>query len=260
MKKETKEIVLITSVLSSILAYETSYADDFIRYTISDTNELPVNSERECVTVSLKDNCSSNTDIVIRVGEYPDKPGKRLILNKPEYYNGLDVHYNSNDDNYYISEYYFNERLSNALYSYLKANGVNVKLQDTLSKKGDLNSAGRIAKQSNPTIYLSIHTNSYASDSRGYLFVTNNDKLSKDVATRLSNSMKDNNMIPQRDNIINNGYIGELNEKPGTINILAELGFFSNPNEAQILSSDDYVSYMAKHMGDEIIKILESVK
>jgi N-acetylmuramoyl-L-alanine amidase len=67
-------------------------------------------------------------------------------------------------------------------------------------------------------------------------------------------------MIPQRDNIINNGYIGELNEKPGTINILAELGFFSNPNEAQILSSDDYVNYMAKHMGDEIIKILESVK
>ena len=101
---------------------------------------------------------TSNPDIILRIGEYPDKPGKRLTLPTNESY-PLPVKYNSIEDNYYICEYYFNQKIARALYQYLKVNNVNVILQDTQSKKEDLNAAGRIAKQKNPLIYLSNSLN-----------------------------------------------------------------------------------------------------
>lgn len=202
---------------------------------------------------------TSNPDIILRIGEYPDKPGKRLTLPTNESY-PLPVKYNSAEDNYYICEYYFNQKIARALYQYLKANNVNVILQDTQSKKEDLNAAGRIAKQKNPLIYLSIHTNSYEDSSSGYFFLTNEgDNLSKQIANQLSFTLKDNQLIPQRQNRIQNGYIGELNVKPGKINILGEFGFFSNKDEARRLSSDQYVNYVAKNMGDELIKIIKTL-
>ena len=202
---------------------------------------------------------TSNPDIILRIGEYPDKPGKRLTLPTNESY-PLPVKYNSAEDNYYICEYYFNQKIARALYQYLKANNVNVILQDTQSKKEDLNAAGRMAKQKNPLIYLSIHTNSYEDNSSGYFFLTNEgDNLSKEIANQLSFTLKDNQLIPQMQNRIQNGYIGELNVKPGKINILGEFGFFSNKKEARNLSSDQYVNYVAKHMGDELIKIIKTL-
>ena len=224
---------------------------------ISELNTL----EPEVVTLSFVECSSPKTDIVIRLGEYPHKPGKRLSLDSNNYdFNNLEISYDSVRNSYYISEYSFNKKLGTALYNYLKDKNINAVLQDTSSKYEDLNSAGRKAKQHNPKIYLSIHTNSYDNSSTGYLFLTNNDELSKKMARRLSDALKDNGSIPQRYNQINSGYIGELNEKPGTINILAELGFFSNFKEAQVLSSDAYVEYVASHLGDEIISILETLK
>lgn len=202
---------------------------------------------------------SQQTDVIIRTGEYENKPGKRLE-EIPENFN-IDLPIRYNNGKYCIQEHDFNYKVAKALVNYLKMKNVNVILQNTQSKKEDLNSAGRIAKQYNPKIYLSIHHNSYAKDSSGYFFMTNGDNQSMQYAKRLSNAMTSNPMlIPQRENQINNGYIGELNQRPGTINILGELGFaLSNPDEAKKCASDEQVNYIAKTLGDELIKILSEL-
>lgn len=199
-----------------------------------------------------------NVDIVIRVGEYLDKPGKRLD-NVPKNFD-IDVPLRYENGKCSVREYDLNYKVANAIVSYLNERGVNVVLQDTENKSQDLNSAGRMAKQLNPSIYLSIHHNSYAEDSSGYFFMTNGDNQSSQYAKRLSNAMSDNPMlIPQMPNRCNDGYIGELNQKPAKVNILGEFGFFSNPNEVKKCASNEQVDYIAKELGDELIKILSEL-
>ena len=255
----SKPKIILSTFLSSILITTPSHAneDQYIKISVE-----PNKSDVEAVETSSMNNSIPKTDIVLRPGEFPSKPGKRLIVNPDENYNGLPIRYDKEHDNYYISEYDFNLRISEALYDYLKTQGINVVLQTTENKTQDLNSAGRIAKQKHPTLYLSIHTNSYDSRSSGYFFITNcGDTESSKVAQRFSYALKDNKLVPQRDNRRNvNSYIGELNQKPGQINILGELGFaLSNKEEAKNVSSDEYVDYIAKHLGDEIILILQEL-
>lgn len=259
MNKNITTTVVLSTILASIPT--TAHSDDFIKVKVVDPNEITYESVREVSNSTSPNNSPINPDLVLRIGEYPDKPGKRLTLPSNEFdYNNLPIKYDKANDNYYISEYYFNQKIAKALYKYLLDNGVNVILQDTQSKSEDLNSAGRIARRKSPKIYLSIHTNSYQDNSSGYFFMSNQgDTHSSQLAKRLSYSLKDNKLIPMRDNRVNNGYIGELNEKPGTFNILGEFGFFSNPKEAKNLSSDEYINYVAKHMGDELIAILKEI-
>ena len=254
MKKLAKNTLILSTVITSILPTP-SHANDseYIKITTE-----PNQSDAEVVEVSVLNNSSSNPDIILRPGEFPNKPGKRLIVNPSEDY-GLPIRYDKEHDNYYISEYDFNKKIAEELYKYLKDNGVDVILQTTKDKSEDLNSAGRIAKSKHPTLYLSIHTNSYNENSSGYFFLTNvNDTKSSKIAQRFSYALKDNKLVPQRENRRNvNNYIGELNEKPGQINILGEFGFaLSNKEEAKNVASDEYVKYIAKHLGDEIILIL----
>ena len=202
-----------------------------------------------------------DTDIVIRVGEYPNKPGKRLDNVDKNF--DIDVPIRYDNGRYCIQEYDLNYKVANAIVKYLESQGVNVVLQDTQNKSQDLNSAGRKAKSLNPDIYLSIHHNSYTENSSGYFFMSNvGDTKSAECAKRLSNAMSDNPMlIPQMENRRNvNNYIGELNQKPGKINMLGEFGFFSNPNEVKKCASDEQVEYIAKQLGNELIKILKEVK
>ena len=201
-----------------------------------------------------------DTDIVIRVGEYPNKPGKRLDNVDKNF--DIDVPIRYDNGRYCIQEYDLNYKVANAIVKYLESQGVNVILQDTQNKSQDLNSAGRKAKSLNPDIYLSIHHNSYTENSSGYFFMSNvGDTKSAQCAKRLSNAMSDNPMlIPQMENRRNvNNYIGELNQKPGKINMLGEFGFFSNPNEIKKCADDKQVDYIAKSIGDELIKILNEM-
>lgn len=202
-----------------------------------------------------------DTDIVIRVGEYPNKPGKRLDNVDKNF--DIDVPIRYDNGRYCIQEYDLNYKVANAIVKYLESQGVNVVLQDTQNKSQDLNSAGRKAKSLNPDIYLSIHHNSYTENSSGYFFMSNvGDTKSAQCAKRLSNAMSDNPMlIPQMENRRNvNNYIGELNQRPAKINMLGEFGFFSNPNEVKKCASDEQVEYIAKQLGNELIKILKEVK
>ena len=92
--------------------------------------------------------------------------------------------------------------------------------------------------------------------------MTNGDTESVQYAKRLSNAMSSNPMlIKQMENRIQDGYIGEMNQKPAKINILAELGFaLSNTDEARKCASIEQVDYIAKSLGDEIVKILNEIK
>ena len=259
MKNNIKNTVIISTMLSTLLTTPVHADDDFIHINV-DNSPKNVQIAPQDEEVEVLNNSNNELDIIVRVGEFPNKQGKRLILpNKAEGYNDLPIRYDAVNDNYFISEYYFNLKIAKKLRWVLEQNGVNAILQDTTCKAEDLNAAGRIAKAKNPPIYLSVHTNAFKEDSSGYFFMTNGDAGSKGIADRLSYSIQGNNLIPKMSNRINDGYIGEMNVKPGEFNILGEFGFFSNPEEAKKLSSEDYCNYVARKMGDELTAILKDL-
>lgn len=206
-------------------------------------------------------NTDSNVQIVIRPGEYPNKPGKRL--------EGIDKDFDINcpirfeNGKYCVQEYDLNYLISVKIVNYLQSQGVNVVLLETNSKSEDLNSAGRRAKQYNPDIYLSIHNNSYRNTDEGYFAMTNpNDETSSKFAIDVTNKLSSNPMlIPKKENRLNTGYIGELNQKPGNkINCLLEMSFaLSNPNEAKKVVNEKQLDFYAKTIGDQLIKTLEEI-
>lgn len=205
---------------------------------------------------------STDTQIVIRPGEYPNKPGKRLA--------GIDANFDINcpirwdkQTGYHIQEYDLNYLISVKIVNYLQQKGVNVVLLETENKSQDLGSAAKRAKQYNPQIYLSIHNNSYRNTDEGYFIMTNpDDKKSSEVAIDMSNALTSNPMlIPKKDNRYNTGYISEMNRKPGSaINLLMELSFaLSNPEEAKKVVNEQQLDFYAKTIGDELIKTLNEL-
>jgi hypothetical protein len=213
-------------------------------------------------------------DVVVRAGEWGNKtqvkPGKRydwgtdINISK----HGIsakeipsDIPLRCENNQWFISEYDINLKLARAIAKRLDYYGVNVNLQYATNKSGDLNAAGRTAAKCDPKIYLSVHHNSYDDNSTGYFFMYNQgDNTSKRVANHLSNSIKDNGMIPQRENRANDGYIGELNKvaNESRISILGEFGYF---NKAEIVKicSDEYNNYVADKLAREIVEQLETI-
>ena len=220
------------------------------------------------------ENSNEQVDIVIRAGEWGNKDtvkqGKRYVwgsdINISQH--GLqakdiptDIPLRKENNEWFITEFDINLKLAKAIAKKLDQLGINVNLQYATSKSQDLNAAGRIANKINPKIYLSVHHNAYKDDSTGYFFMTNpNDKASSIVAQRLSNSIKDNGKIPQTDNRLNTGYIGEMNTvaKEGRISILGEFGYF-NKAELMKIMSDEYVDYVSTRIANELYKQLNSM-
>lgn len=200
-----------------------------------------------------------NTDVVIRAGEYENKPGKRIYVdqnfNVPE---GIELR--KDEDGYFISEWDINVKLATKLAGYLTAYGVKTELQVSKDKSEDLNSAGRIARAQNPKIYLSIHHNYFKNDSTGYIYFVNpDDAKSYEYAKALSNSIKNNpgNLPEWEVREQETKYIGELNEKPGDINMLLEAGFFSNKDELNTIMDDEQIEFIAKETAKSLVDILQ---
>lgn len=208
------------------------------------------------------DNTNSDVQIVIRPGEYPNKPGKRNENINEDFDINCPIRYDE-ETGWHIQEYDLNYKIANAIVEYLKSQGVNVILLETENKSQDLNAAGRRAKQYNAPIYLSIHNNSYRSTDEGYFAIVNpNDKISTDFAIDVTNALTSNPMmIPKRENRINTGYIGEMSEKPGNkINCLLEMSFaLSNPNEAKKVVNEKQLDFYAKTIGNELIQVLKEI-
>lgn len=229
------------------------------------------------VYADYSENSNRQVDIVIRAGEWGNenqaKPGKRFIfeegINISQH--GIsakdiptDIPLRCENNQWFISEFDINLKLAKAIAKKLDSKyGVDVNLQYATSKNQDLNSAGRIAVKSNPKIYLSVHHNAYKDDTTGYFFMCNeNDYDSAVAAKKLSNSISDNGMVPQRDNRHNTGYIGELNEVGKSdvkIAVLGEFGYF-NKAEIKTIVSDEYVDYVSDKIAESLYKQLKEIK
>ena len=212
---------------------------------------------------------NADTEVVIRPGEWGTpynnqiKAGKRIYLNERDCIN-TELRIRKDETGYYIHEWDINMAIAKNVYNNLKELGIDVDLQVSTSRSQDLNAAGRIARAKNPKIYLSIHHN-YCIGANGYLFMyNNNDTVSKNVAQRLSNSIKQVTPVRQRKNTPNlregKAYIGELNEfkNTDTIAVLAELGFFSDINgDLQHITDKKTIEAVSKALANEIYDILK---
>jgi N-acetylmuramoyl-L-alanine amidase len=203
--------------------------------------------------------------VVIRVGEYEGKPGKRVYLDDIGlYFKDIptDIKIHKDNRGAYIHEYDLNKKISKRIYNELINKGIKVKYQDTKDRTEDLNNAGKIANESNAKIYLSIHTNYHDNNSSGFFIMSNKgDTQARLIADRLSSSIENNGMIKRRNALLNEGRIGEMNKiNNGTIALLLEAGFYSNPNELKHLMSDNYSSYIARHLTNELVKILNELR
>lgn len=247
--KRVLTLLIIGCLLATTAFGETPYKDEFCKYRIVETTkEVMSQNKRSC-------------EVIVRTGEYDGKPGKRIYLSETNiHFKDIptDIKIHSDSHGAYIHEYDINVKEAKALVKELKARGVNAKLQIAGSKGQDLNAAGRIANQSNPYIYVSMHHNYYDSNAKGYFAMYNpNDNMSKIVAERLSNSIADNGLVRQRDCQVNTGYIGELNAlNKSTTGVLLELGFFSNGDELKVICSDEYVNKVSNNLAAELVKLL----
>ena len=242
--------ILMVLIIGVLLTTNMGYTqDNYIKWNVENTIEVSQMQQREC-------------QIVIRVGEYEGKAGKRVYLEDIGlYFKDIptDIKLHRDNRGTYIHEYDLNKKIATKLYNELINNGINAKLQDTKDKTEDLNNAGRIANESNAKIYLSIHTNYYDNNSSGFFIMSNKgDAQARLIADRLSISIENNGMIKRRGALLNNGNIGEMNKiSNGTIALLLEAGFYSNPNELKKLMSDEYSNYIATHLTNEIKNILK---
>lgn len=229
------------------------------------------------VYADYSENSNRQVDIVIRAGEWGNenqaKPGKRYNwggdINISQH--GIsakdiptDIPLRCENNQWFISEFDINLKLAKAIAKKLDSKyGVDVNLQYATTKSHDLNAAGRIAANCKPKIYLSVHHNAYKDDTTGYFFMCNeNDYDSAVAAKKLSNSISNNGMVPQRDNRHNTGYIGELNEVGKSdvkIAVLGEFGYF-NKAEIKTIVSDEYVDYVSDKIAESLYNQLKEIK
>lgn len=220
------------------------------------------------------ENTERDVDIVVRAGEWQNmfeaKPGKRYEWGKDinisdhgltldDIPNDIPIRKDVETGTFFISEADINLKTARVLAHKLSKMGVDVDLQYSTNKSEDLNAAGRMADKKNPSIYVSIHHNSWKEDTEGYFFMYNEgDYNSSRIASRLNEALRYNGYVPQKKNRVNDGYIGELNHvyKSGRICVLGELGFFSNPNELKYIMSDEYVDVVTTNMARELYNTL----
>lgn len=235
-------------VFTSTITAHSQVNSEFIRFTvIEEPVEVSTIQARQC-------------EVVIRVGEYQGKAGKRIYVNNTTVSLPDDIPVRNDNDGkgFYVSEWDINLKEAKAIVSKLQAKGVDARLQVAYSKSEDLNAAARIANQANPYLYVSVHHNSYESNSSGYFSMYNPDnQTSKELANRLSNAIQYNGQVPKMADRENTGYIGELNNIHGTtVPVLLELGFFSNVSELERICSDSYVDYVSTQLANELANIM----
>lgn len=235
-------------------------AKDHLSNSIRNVVIQSVLSEDEIQTFAAR-----KAQVVIRCGEYEGKAGKRVYLDDIKlHFKDIptDIKIHTDSRGVYVHEYDLNKKISMRIYEKMQERGIKVVYQDTKDKSEDLNRAGRIANEMNANIYLSIHTNYYDSNSKGFFIMSNEgSQQARKIADRLSSSIANNGMIPQREALLNNGRIGEMNTiNDSTIALLLEAGFYSNPDELKYLMSDEYAEYIANNLANEMENVLNDIK
>ena len=226
---------------------------DYVKYSILTNTRIEENADIPAWAVR-------KTQVIVRVGEWSGKNGKRVYIDEGVNWKNIptDIPIHQDSKGHYIHEFDINKKIATNIYNELKKLGVDTQIQIANGRAEDLNAAGRIANESNPKLYLSIHSNCYNGKASGYFAMYNeNDGMGKSIAKRLSNSITNNGFVPQNENRPQNGYIGEMNVLNGsTCGVLLEMGFFDNKEELVRICSDEYVNYVGSHLADEIKNVL----
>lgn len=154
----------------------------------------------------------------------------------------------------------------------LKNKGVNVvytrttdtllynKNEDYKNRKKSLDLAQRvkIAENTENSIFISIHMNSFSQTStKGFqVYYSQNDPRSRVIAERIQNAVKVNLQPTNKRKITpatSRIYLLDNITKPA---ILIECGFLSNPEECSLLTTEKYQNELSKIISNEIIRYI----
>ena len=176
----------------------------------------------------------------------------------------LDAGHGGVDDgasNKYIVEKEMNLTLVKKLEKELTSRGATVYLtrkdDDDLStstvnrKRNDLYNRAKYINDLSPDMYISVHLNSTTSNEwKGFqVFYTNKNKENKDIASIITNYLKNNISNVREIKQDNTYYMYKHITSPG---ILIEAGFISNPGENYLLRQEWYQDKLIKLISESI--------
>ncbi len=125
-------------------------------------------------------------------------------------------------------------------------------------KMRDMKARKAIIEEANPDLVVSIHLNSFTSStSKGaQVYYKPNSEISKELAEKMQNLFAKNLENSRTECFEGDFYILTCTKKPG---ILVECGFLSNPEEEQLLITDDYQQKVAYQIFCGIVSYFDLV-
>ncbi|MFA7435102.1 MAG: N-acetylmuramoyl-L-alanine amidase CwlD [Bacilli bacterium] len=126
-------------------------------------------------------------------------------------------------------------------------------------KREDIHNRVKLINDSNCLLYISIHANKYSSPKiyGSQVFYKPNDELSKVLSEEIQDALKSILQNTKRDaKSISGKYLIDHAKVPGA---LVEVGFLSNPKEAEELVSDYYQEQMAYAIYVGVLSYLEKI-
>ena len=126
------------------------------------------------------------------------------------------------------------------------------------AKKEDLDQRVTLINDTNPTLALCIHQNSYPDEKikGAQVFYHTTTEEAEDVASMVQEELRLVDTTNTRQIKENDTYYMLKNSKVPTI--IVECGFLTNPEEAEKLTQEDYQDQLAKAICDGIIKWLDN--
>lgn len=161
-----------------------------------------------------------------------------------------------------------NLKIAKYLKTYLEANDIRVIMtrekdeslstSTSNSKSSDLSNRKEIMFQNNPVAAISIHQNSYPSQSvhGAQVFYGQNHQNSKSLAEILQKHLLTMDSSNHRAAKSNNSYYLFVNNPYATV--IVECGFLSNPEEASWLNDSDYQKKVAWYLHLGIIEYIRN--
>ena len=127
----------------------------------------------------------------------------------------------------------------------------------TNRKRSDLYNRAKLIEEISPDMYISLHLNSSPSPSwRGLqIFYTDQNKENKQIATSITDSLKNNIKNVREIKKDNTYYMYKHIKSPC---ILIEAGFISNPNDNYLLRDESYQDKLIKAIADSIEKYYQN--
>ncbi len=129
----------------------------------------------------------------------------------------------------------------------------------TSPKKDDMIARVEMVKELNPFLTVSIHQNSFTSpDVNGPQVFFYKDSQESATAAQVIQNALNQYLNPQKQRVAQSNTNYYLLTRTPTPTVIVECGFLSNPNEADLLATDEYQSKVAEAICIGIISYYES--